>query len=331
MLLVSTRKALMFLRKANNVWDESMHPRGERGQFGSGGAGGAKLNEKGRRVLTGDQLRAALPEGTKTYEGVLLRRIKSVEYPDKAQFEATGLHCLISQYAAKPGGKPPRYPKYIYTTKHQQESADAKFAKADKLAKGGYGKVVGAYQKDLSSKDERTRACAAIVGLIDKTTMRVGGSGSEEDTGSVGATTMRAEHVTKVPGGLRFKFPGKSGKEWDRVVKDPAIVKAVSGFLAGKKPGDLVFPATAAHVNEFLDSKAGFKSTAKDFRTYHATAIADDKLKGEPAPKTEAEAKATVKRVVEETSEHLGNTPAVCKDRYIDPRVIDRYMARLKS
>ena len=70
---------------------------------------------------------------------------------------------------------------------------------------------------------------------------------------------------------------------------------------------------------------AGPEFSAKDFRTWHGTVLAALALAGEPAPDSQAAGKRTVNRAVKEVSEALGNTPAVCRRSYIDPRVFDRY------
>nr|MDQ2629953.1 DNA topoisomerase IB [Actinomycetota bacterium] len=77
--------------------------------------------------------------------------------------------------------------------------------------------------------------------------------------------------------------------------------------------------------NEYIHAKIGDEFTAKNFRTWHGTVLAAVALAGEDPPRSEAAAKRAISRAVNQVSEALGNTPAVCRASYIDPRVLDRY------
>ncbi len=78
-------------------------------------------------------------------------------------------------------------------------------------------------------------------------------------------------------------------------------------------------------VNAYIKEKIGERFSAKDFRTWHGTVLAAVELAGEPAPKSEAAAKRSISVAVGRVAEALGNTPAVCRSSYIDPRVLDRF------
>jgi DNA topoisomerase IB len=78
-------------------------------------------------------------------------------------------------------------------------------------------------------------------------------------------------------------------------------------------------------INDYIHEKIGEEFSAKDFRTWHGTVLAAVALAGEERPQVEAAAKRAVSRAVNTVSEALGNTPAVCRASYIDPRVIDRF------
>jgi len=73
-------------------------------------------------------------------------------------------------------------------------------------------------------------------------------------------------------------------------------------------------------VNSYIQEKIGERFSAKDFRTWHGTVLAAAELAGEPAPSSEAQAKRSIKAAVERVADALGNTPAVCRRSYIDPR-----------
>jgi DNA topoisomerase IB len=78
-------------------------------------------------------------------------------------------------------------------------------------------------------------------------------------------------------------------------------------------------------INDYIQEKIGEQFSAKDFRTWHGTVLAAVELAGEPEPDSEAQAKRSVRAAVERVAEALGNTPAVCRRSYVDPRVIERF------
>ena len=69
----------------------------------------------------------------------------------------------------------------------------------------------------------------------------------------------------------------------------------------------------------------GTEFSAKDFRTWSGTVLAAAALAGEEKPASETAAKRTINRAVKTVATALGNTPAVCRRSYIDPRIFDRY------
>jgi DNA topoisomerase-1 len=82
----------------------------------------------------------------------------------------------------------------------------------------------------------------------------------------------------------------------------------------------------AARVNDYLRTSTGGDMTAKDFRTWHATVLAAASLASTDEPgETQASRKRAVRRTMVEVSTYLGNTPAVAKSSYVDPRVVDLY------
>lgn len=277
------------------------------------------------KVRSKDDLLKELPKdknGKQRYEGFPVETINKVH-----EFSGeTGLKAVI--FRKDRNGK--EVQTYKYTSEHDQNKADAKFKKAVKMSEN-IGTLRKRAEKDSSSSDKKTADAAVVVRLIDSTTIRVGGSDSEKDTGSVGATTLRAEHVIKnKDGSVNLKFMGKSHKEWDRRIDGP-LAKEILKRTEGKKPGDQLFSVSASDVNSYLATASPDKITAKDFRTFHASEMAFSILaKAAPPPKISAkEAEANIKKAVEETSKFLGNTPTICREKYINPRVLDAYRNRV--
>lgn len=322
--------------RSEKDFDESKHPRDDDGKFGSGsGSGSSSEKEQPKsagsekhgeaKVRTRESLAEDLPKdknGNQRYEGFPLSTINKVH-----EFSGeTGLKAII--YRKDRNGK--EVQTYKYTDEHMQNHADAKFARAGRMAN-----AISSLRErvDSDSKSEKTKIAdsAVVTRLIDSTTMRVGGSDSEKDTGSVGATTLRVEHITKnEDGSVNVKFMGKSHKEWDRRIEGD-LADELLKRIEGKKAGDRLFAVSASDVNAYLEEASPEKITAKDFRTFHATALCHNLLsESEPPPKISMkEAEANIKKVIESTAKHLGNTPAICKDKYINPRVLDAYRNRV--
>src|SRR5207244_3184992 len=110
---------------------------------------------------------------------------------------------------------------------------------------------------------------------VDNLAMRVGDEKEEDEADTVGASTLRVEHIKFLPQGIEFDFLGKDSVRWQKTLTidgaDSPIRLNLQEFVSNKKPEDLVFDGiTSAHVNRFL-GKAARGLTAKVFRTHHAT------------------------------------------------------------
>ena len=130
-------------------------------------------------------------------------------------------------------------------------------------------------EKSLLSPDEKTRKLATVAYLIDNLAMRVGDEKEEDEADTVGASTLRVEHLKFLPQGVEFDFLGKDSVRWEKTLKidgtNSPIRRNLQEFTQGKKPEDLVFDGiTSQHVNRFLN-RAMRGLTAKVFRTHHAT------------------------------------------------------------
>src|SRR6266699_1437435 len=129
--------------------------------------------------------------------------------------------------------------------------------------------------KNLLSPDLKMRKLATVSYLIDNLAMRVGDEKDEDEADTVGASTLRVEHIKFLPHTVEFDFLGKDSVRWQKILKvdgtNTPIRKNLQEFTEGKRPEDLVFDGiTSQHVNRFLN-KAMRDLTAKVFRTHHAT------------------------------------------------------------
>jgi DNA topoisomerase IB len=189
---------------------------------------------------------------------------------------------------------------------------------------------------DLRSEGlPRDRVLAAAVRLIDVGYFRIGSDVYADENGSYGLTTLERRHVRRRGNALLFSFVGKSGIEHAIMVDDPAVLEVVQRLRLRRGGGDrlLAYKAAgrwssvnAADVNGYLHEVFSCDVTAKDFRTWHATVIASTSLAANAGRGDTARGrKQVIKTAVVEVSEYLGNTPAIAKNSYIDPRVIDLY------
>ncbi|MGB5937163.1 MAG: DNA topoisomerase IB [Ornithinimicrobium sp.] len=179
------------------------------------------------------------------------------------------------------------------------------------------------------------RACAAAIRLIDLGYFRIGNDVYADANGSFGLTTLERRHVRRRGQRLVFTFTGKSGVDHRIEIDDPGVVEAVA-IMRRRRMEDTrllayqearswrsVLPAT---VNDYLRLRTDTEGTAKDFRTWHATvlaatALADTAEHGE----TGASRKRAVSAAMKDVSAYLGNTPALARSAYVDPRVIEAY------
>jgi DNA topoisomerase IB len=180
----------------------------------------------------------------------------------------------------------------------------------------------------------RERALACAVRLLDLGFFRVGGEEYAEANESFGLATIRREHVSVQDGEMVFDFPAKSGQRRVQSIRDTEAIAAVEAMRRRRGgPEDLLAyrrdggweDVRSSDVNAYIQEQIGERFSAKDFRTWHGTVLAAVALAGQPAPRTEAAGKRTIAAAVKDVAEALGNTPAVCRSSYIDPRVFDRY------
>jgi len=181
----------------------------------------------------------------------------------------------------------------------------------------------------------RDRVLASAFRLLDLGFFRIGGESYAEENGSYGLATMRRKHVTVEGDVVIFDYIAKSGKQRVQSVVDPSVRKVVQALLkrdgGGKellayKEAGVWRDITSADINAYIREVVGAEVTAKDFRTWHATVLMAVGLAvSSSAPTSTSARKRAISRVVTEVSVYLGNTPAVCRSSYIDPRVIDLY------
>jgi DNA topoisomerase-1 len=192
-------------------------------------------------------------------------------------------------------------------------------------------------EADLELEDmPRERALACAVRLLDRGSFRIGSEDYAEVNDSYGLATIRKEHVTVDGEVVAFDYPAKSGLRRRQRVIDAQAAAAVQALLRRRGGGDELLAykegrrwhdVRSAEINAYLKQASGDDFSAKDFRTWNATVLAAIAIavSGPVAGESRAARKRAVRRAVEEVAHHLGNTPAVCRASYIDPRIFDRF------
>ena len=192
--------------------------------------------------------------------------------------------------------------------------------------------------RDLRGDDPKLRTLAAAFRMLDAGSLRVGSDRYAELHGSHGLSTLLCSHVVVSGDTVRLEFPGKSGQEWMSELDDADLAAALrplkrrgpSARLLAYKPASSEeaagwHPVTAEDINDYVRARTGGEFTAKDFRTLTGTVTAACSLaRSGSQPNKTARARA-VRAAVSDTAELLGNTLAVARGSYIDPRLIDAF------
>ncbi|MGY5883375.1 DNA topoisomerase IB [Modestobacter lacusdianchii] len=181
---------------------------------------------------------------------------------------------------------------------------------------------------------ERVLACA--VRLLDLGAFRVGSEQYAEDNGTYGLATLRREHVSVRGERVFFHYTAKGGIDREVELLDRPTATVVrqllqrpasqGGELLGYELADGTWhDVTSDEINAYLKEVSGAEITAKDFRTWTATVMMAATLAEAPPPTSKTARQKLVRQAYVKVSEQLGNTPTVCKNSYVDPRVVDRY------
>jgi DNA topoisomerase-1 len=225
--------------------------------------------------------------------------------------------------------------QYIYHPMWRARMDSIKFDRALALAKslpGARRRVTADLRRPQSDK---TRALAAAFRMLDQGSLRVGSERYAVEHGSHGLATLLCAHAQVAGADIQLNFPGKSGQEWSSTIHDRDLARVIirmkqraptARLLAFREsPRGRWHPLTAQDINEYVKGLAGDKFTAKDFRTLRGTIAAAIELAEAGPLRTAAGRREAIAHAVATASEVLGNTPAIARRSYIDPRLIDAY------
>ncbi|MGI9022549.1 MAG: DNA topoisomerase IB [Acidimicrobiales bacterium] len=274
------------------------------------------------------------PDGNRLTDGEVLDRVRGLVLPPawadvwicidpRGHIQATGIDAR--------GRKQYRYHD-LWRERRDREKFDhmLEFARALPTLRQ---RVAGDLSHEGMTRD-RVLACAAR--LLDLGFFRIGTEGYAEENQTYGLATIHKRHVRLLGGTVEFDYVAKSGKRRIQSVVDPEVYAVVEVLKArrGGKPELLAWrrgrawvDVRSVEINAYVKEATGGDFTAKDFRTWNATMLAAMALAVSADATSPTARKRAVTRAVKEVAHYLGNTPAVCRSSYIDPRVVDRYRA----
>lgn len=223
--------------------------------------------------------------------------------------------------------------QYLYHPRWRQRRDRDKFVRALALA-AALPRARGQVTTALSREGfDRARAQAVAFRLLDEAAPRVGSSRYLARYGSRGLTTLRRRDASITGSVIALSFPAKSGKRAHLEIDDGALAAVIAELKAGRPAAALLWhrvgrrqvTLTAADVNRSIHELTGGPFTAKDFRTLRGTIVAAETLARVGAGDTLRERTRAERLAVDAAAAALGNTPAIARGSYIDPRVFDRY------
>jgi DNA topoisomerase I len=288
-----------------------------------------------RRVKRGRGFAYLDPHGKRVERPEILERVRSLAIPPAWQdvwicsdelghLQATGIDAA--------GRK-----QYLYHPRWREHRDRQKFRRMEEFGRllPRLRKRVAVHLKGGALDREQVLACA--VRLLDVGMFRIGSEQYADDDGGIGLATIRKEHVTVHQDEAVFRYPAKSGVQRAQAIYDPASLDVIRALRRRRSGGPqlLVYrngrrwhPLRSEDINEYLKHELGEEFSAKDFRTWNGTVMAAVYLGTEGrAAESKTARKRAIDRSVRAVSELLGNTPAVARRSYIDPRVFDRYQS----
>ena len=183
---------------------------------------------------------------------------------------------------------------------------------------------------------DRERVLACAVRLLDHGFFRIGSESYADENGSYGLATLLKRHVTVSDGVATFDFPAKGGARRQQTISDRNAVAVLRELRRRRGGGDELLAhrngrrwidVRSEDINAYIKAVTGEEFTAKDFRTWAGTLLAAVAIASRPIPDTKTARKRAETAAVRTVAGYLGNTPAVCRASYIDPRVFDRFHA----
>jgi DNA topoisomerase IB len=224
--------------------------------------------------------------------------------------------------------------QYVYHQRWREQRDAQKFSHMLRFASALPGLRTAA-QHDLRRRHlNRDRVSAGVVRLIDLGLFRIGEERYAELDHHYGATTLEKRHVRMTRDGVLFDYIAKAGKQRTIVVTDRLVLPTVRALIQCDNGDEALFcyeqddgwhRLHSRDVGNYLATRAGGHYTAKEFRTWNATVLMAVVLANAGPSVTPRNRQRVIAASVREVARWLGDTPAVARASYIDPRLISRY------
>lgn len=291
------------------------------------------------RVRAGRGFSYRTADGTAVADAELRGRIEHLAIPpawtdvwispyDNGHIQATGLDAA-------------RRRQYIYHPTWREQKDRIKFDRALALAES-LPTARRFVTRDLRVAGAgRDRVLAAAFRMLDTGSLRVGSERYAQEHGSHGLSTLLCAHATVSGDTVALAFPGKSGQDWDSDIRDADLAAVVRSLkrrggrarllawrpdVGGAEEARAAWhPLRATEINEYVKERAGDEFTAKDFRTLHGTVAAAVSLARSGPQASASRQSRSLAQAMRDAADVLGNTPAVAKSSYVDPRLVDAY------
>ncbi|HET7370926.1 MAG TPA: DNA topoisomerase IB, partial [Gammaproteobacteria bacterium] len=224
--------------------------------------------------------------------------------------------------------------QYIYNPAWRESREQEKYDRIIRFAQrlSAMRRITGQHLRRHDNSREKVLAC--MVRLIDTAYFRPGNAQYAAENESYGLTTMRSKHLTIEGDELIFRYTGKSGQFQEKHVEDKRLAHIVAEL--NHIPGREIFKyfdsdgnkvdVVSDDLNAYIHEIMGEDFSAKDFRTWAGTSLAALALDALGVADNVKQAEANIREAIRSVAQRLGNTPAIAKASYIDPRVTDCYL-----
>ncbi len=223
--------------------------------------------------------------------------------------------------------------QYIYSERYRATREREKFDRLLGFARGLPTLRASAEHDLRRGPYEPEWACAIAIGVVNKAWFRVGSDRHARTSRTYGVTTLRKRHVVVHGDAIQFVFRTKNNALVRRTLRSVPLARELEHLVAldgsrlfrFEREGELV-ALTARYLNEYIGERLGDRFTAKDFRTWGGTLVAASELARHGPPESEHDARRVLGLVMRKVARELGNTPAVARESYVSPTVVDAYL-----
>ncbi len=289
-----------------------------------------------RRLGRGRGFSYQNPDGTPVADAAILQRMKDLVIPPA--WRKVWICCSPNGHIQAVGTDAAGRRQYLYHQKWQEERNEEKFDRVLEMSTA-LPDMRQSIAADLRRRGrERKRVLALALHLLDLGYFRAGSEQYAEENDSYGIATLLCEHVALQKHAVEFDYPAKSGVRRTLLIDDPEVVRSVRAqlrhrdhterFLVCRNGSDWA-DLHADDLNARFKELVGDEYTVKDLRTWHGTVLAAAAFVDADPPVNKTAIKRVESAVMKEVAEELGNTPAVARSSYVDPRVVAGYESGL--